>query len=97
MRMRHMTKEQTILFEFIEDLLWYEWDPLGVNGDVLGDNYQSYVPLIFNLAIGDAAAKQIAEKLWSIERETIGVTGDFGKCQRVAHIIVQKKEALLKA
>jgi bacterioferritin-associated ferredoxin len=92
-----MTKEQNILFEFIDDLLRYEWDPLGMNGHGPGDEYESYVPQLFGLAIGNATAEQIAQRLRELETQTIGVAGDFEKCRRLARIIVQKKEALLKA
>lgn len=92
-----MTKEQTLLFEFIDDLLRYEWDPLGLNGAGRGDEYESYVPQLFSMAVGNATAEQIAERLRSIETQHIGVAGDFEKCRRVAQIIVQKKQAVLKA
>ena len=95
MRMRRMTEEQNLLFEFIDDLLWYEWDPIGINGCGPRDEYESYVPQVFNLAIGNATAEQIADRLHCLETETIGVAGDFEKCKRLARIIVQKKEVLL--
>ncbi|MBD0259208.1 MAG: hypothetical protein ICV83_26115 [Cytophagales bacterium] len=90
-----MTREQNLLFEFIEDLLSYEWDPLGLNGFGPRDEYQTYVPQIFGLAVGNATVDQIARKLRSIETEAIGVTGNFEKCKQLARIIVQKKEILL--
>jgi hypothetical protein len=93
--MRRMTREQNVLFEFIEDLLSYEWDPLGLGGFGPRDEYQTYVPQIFGLAIGNTPADQIAQKLRSIETEAIGVTGDFEKCKQLVRIIVQKKETLL--
>lgn len=90
-----MTKEETLLFEFIDDLLRYEWDPLGLNGYGPGDEYASYVPQIFGLAVGNATAEGISGRLRSLETETIGVAGDFEKCKRLARIIVQKKEFFL--
>jgi hypothetical protein len=96
-QMRRMTKEQTLLFEFIEDVLRYEWDPLGMNGYGPGDEYESYVPQVFSLAVGNATAEQIADRLRSLETETLGVAGDFEKCLRVARIIVQKRQAVPKS
>lgn len=90
-----MTREENILFEFIEDLLSYEWDPLGANGGAPGDPYQPYVPELFHLAVGNVTAEQVAERLRSIETQTLGAKGDFEKCKRVARIIVQKKQVLL--
>jgi hypothetical protein len=90
-----MTREETLLFEFIEDLLCYEWDPLGANGGAAVDQYLPYFPQLFQLAVGNATAEQIAGRLRSIETETLGAKGDFEKCKRVARIIVQKKQVLL--
>lgn len=90
-----MTREENALFEFIEDLLGYEWDPLGVHGGAPGDHYQPYVPELFNLAVGNGTAEQIAVRLRCIETETLRAKGDFEECKRLARIIVQKKQALL--
>jgi len=90
-----MTREENLLFEFIEDLLGYEWDPLSINGGAPGDQYQPYVPELFTLAVGNATAEQVAGRLRSIETETLGAKGDFEKCKQVARIIVQKKQVLL--
>ncbi len=95
--MRRMTREQNVLFEFIEDLLSYEWDPLGLGGFGPHDEYQTYVPQIFSLAIGNATAEEIADRLRFLETETIGVAGDFEKCKQLARIIFQKKQSVLKA
>ncbi len=95
--MRRMTKEETLLFEFIDDLLRYEWNPLGLNGYGPGDEYASYVPQIFNLVIDNAPAEQIADRLHVLEIGTMGVAGDFEKCKQLARIIFQKKQAVLKA
>jgi hypothetical protein len=91
-----MTREQNLLFEFIEDLLSYEWDPLGLSGFGPQDEYQTYVPQIFSLTMGNAPAEGIADRLRSLEAETLGVAGDSQKCKRLARLIVQKKESLFK-
>ncbi len=64
-----MTKEQNQLYELINDLLWYEWDPIGINDLAPKDEYQTYVPQIFSLALKNSTAGQIAQNLDPLKRK----------------------------
>lgn len=80
------------LYQEIDELLWNEWDPIGINDFAPRDEYQSYTPLIFRLKRGGAKEDEIAEKLHEIEKETIGVPGNLEKCKNVARKIVELNE-----
>lgn len=93
--MRKMSGEQHQLFVVIDELLWNKWDPIGMKDVLPRDEYESYVPRIFNLTVKNATAEEIAQELSRIENQTIGVSGDLEKCRQVARMIVTKKEELM--
>jgi hypothetical protein len=82
--------EQSSLYKAIDEILWNDWDPIGVKkfGDWPKDEYQSYVPLIFNLKINNADAKVIAQALYEIENDRIGVKGSYEGSLIVAEKII---------
>lgn len=76
-----------VLYQSIDEILWTEWDPIGVNDVAPRDEYQIYTPTILNLKIKGADPETIANKLHDIETKTIGVFGDITKCRTVAEKI----------
>ncbi len=50
-----MSLEHKRLYKFIDELLWSEWDPIGVNEfEEARDEYQSYTHQVFGLKINMA-------------------------------------------
>lgn len=49
-----MTSEQKELYTAIDEILWNDWDPIGVSDIAPRDEYQSYTPTIFSLKINGA-------------------------------------------
>ncbi|MBD0296595.1 MAG: hypothetical protein ICV84_15585 [Flavisolibacter sp.] len=90
-----MSGEQHQLFIVIDDLLWNEWDPIGMKDVLPRYEYESYVPQIFNLTVKNATVEEIAQELSRIETQTIGVEGNLEKCRQVANMIVTKREELM--
>jgi hypothetical protein len=84
-----MTTEHKLIFERIDDLLWLEWDPIGVNDieDARGE-YQSYTPQLFSLKINGAAKETIAKCLYKIETDNMGLLGNIDKCLEIADKIL---------
>jgi hypothetical protein len=72
------------LYQTIDEILWADWDPIGVNEVAPRDEYQRYTPTILNLKIKGADSETIANKLHEIEINTIGVLGNLDKCREVA-------------
>lgn len=79
------------LYQSIDEILWTDWDPIGINEIGPRDEYQNYTPTILNLKIKGVDKETIAKKLFEIETETIGVLGDIEKCRNVADKIVNLK------
>ena len=51
--MKHkLSPKQLELYNFIDKLLYEQWNPIGVDG-LPQDEYSSYVPEIFSIAISD--------------------------------------------
>jgi len=79
------------LYHAIDEILWTDWDPIGVNEIAPRDEYQSYTPTILNLKIKEAGSETIAKKLFEIETQTIGMLGDIERCRNVADKIINLK------
>ena len=78
-----------LVYKKIDDILWFDWDPIGVNKDWPRDEYRSYVPLIFELKKTGAEKQKIAEYLFMLETERMGMGGTFENCLNVADKIIK--------
>lgn len=95
MGMRRLSESQNQLYEFIDVLLWEEWDPIGVNDIAPRDEYQSYTPQLFSLAIKGATIDEIAHELSRIEWEMMGLAGNNQKCKEIAEKISKEAKRLI--
>lgn len=86
-----MTSEHKKLYKAIDEILWKDWDPIGINDIAPRDEYQSYTPTIFGLKINGAGKEAIANKLYEIETVTIGVSGNIDLCRKIAEKIINLK------
>jgi hypothetical protein len=85
-----MTAEHKRLYDGIDEILWNDWDPIGLNNTGPRDEYQAYTPVIFSLKIKGESEEAIAEKLCGLELATIlGVPGNMDRCLQVARKIVE--------
>src|SRR5690606_24998860 len=73
-----------LLYKKIDDILWFDWDPIGINDLAPRDEYQSYVPEIFGLIKSGADKQQIAERLFKLESDNMGMGGSMENCLTVA-------------
>jgi hypothetical protein len=82
-------EEQQRLFKQIDEILWQEWDPIGINeNNNIRDEYQSYTPHIFKLKIQGADKVKIAEHLFQLETISMGLKGSMKRCADVAKKIM---------
>lgn len=83
------TAHDFLLFKRIDDILWFDWDPIGVNDIAPRDEYQSYVPEIFRLLKSNVDKKEIADRLFRLETETMGMVGNMKRCLKIADEILR--------
>ncbi|WP_215239079.1 hypothetical protein [Dyadobacter helix] len=78
------TAKDFLLYKKIDDILWFDWDPIGINEIAPRDEYQAYIPEIFRLVKVKADKQEIADRLYKLECENIGVIGTMEKCLAIA-------------
>ena len=85
-----MTALQKALFNKIDEILWKEWDPIGINdNENIRDEYQTYTPQLFRLKTEGANTTQISEYLYQLETISMGLAGDRQRCEIIARKIAE--------
>jgi hypothetical protein len=80
-----MTSDEEIIYKAIDDILWNDWDPIGINHAIEArDEYSSYVSMIYNLKKSGADVDTIAHQLHSIVTKNIGLFSNIDHCIEVA-------------
>jgi len=77
-----------IIFKKIDDILWYDWDPIGINDVAPRDEYTGYVSGILNLKKEGSDRIKIGKRLLDLETNTIGMPSNLEKCLFVADKIL---------
>lgn len=84
------------LYKAIDEILWNDWDPIGVNKiPKVRDEYKSYLPHIFRLAIEGKGAEHISSSLVATIESNIGLGASKEHCLRVARKIVSAKNQIV--
>ena len=80
----------------VSTILWEKWDPIGVNDGETGlsDEYDSYVPLLVQIAITEATTMPIQEALGIIVTRSMGLARRAEHDLEIAELILQRKEQL---
>ncbi|QYJ94067.1 hypothetical protein [Shewanella spartinae] len=96
---KKLSAKEKVLWKRISEILWKNWDPIGVyeEDSKWDDEYDSYVPHIFRLAIDGCDHIRIAASLTSTIRQNIGLCAkDNNKHDiNVAKLIVAAKQEIL--
>jgi hypothetical protein len=79
------------VYRFIDDVLWNDWDPIGINDCNVDarDEYQCYIVDVLRICKSAENTKTLAEFLYDTELSTMGLTQkrmDF--CHEIAQKIV---------
>lgn len=82
------------VYKKIDDILWFEWDPIGINDISPRDEYQGYVPEIFRLVKTKAGREEIANQLYKFETENMGLQGSFENCLIVADRVLRETQII---
>jgi hypothetical protein len=78
-----------LIYKKIDDILWYDWDPISINDMAPRDEYQSYTPQIFRLKQSGATRQEIAELLLKLQTETMGMSGTIEASLVIADKIIE--------
>jgi hypothetical protein len=84
-----MQPDQVKVYKAIDEILWKEWDPIGINEfEGARDEYQMYLPKAYRLKQENANQETIAQYLFNIEVDRMGLFGNIDNCKRVANLIL---------
>jgi hypothetical protein len=86
-----MLTEHTHIYKAIDEILWNEWDPIGVNNSAPRNEYYGYLPIIFDLKLKNATRESIAQKLFELETKNMGLDGNIDHCRKIADKIISLK------
>ncbi|GGJ06470.1 hypothetical protein GCM10007978_49960 [Shewanella hanedai] len=94
-----LSKKEKELYKRIARILWKDWDPIGVYNeeDEWDDEYDSYVPSVFKLAIENHYSFKISSHLTRMASDNMGLSTKTGNEHdlNVANIIIQAKREIL--
>jgi hypothetical protein len=80
--------------ESIREILFYDWDPIGINDCGPDDEYDSYVGGIYRLLASGADEYKIIERLYQIETNSMGLNGNREYLKSVAEKLIKLNVSL---
>ena len=84
------------LYRQTDEILHYMWDPIGVAGIAQArDEYQSYLPQVFQLVLKNEPKEQIAAYLLDIEENRMGLSPNKEAAMEIAEVLLNTKEAII--
>lgn len=84
-----LTDAQLTLYRAVDEVLHYVWDPIGISSiPQARDEYQSYLPLVFELLNGGQEAEEIAAYLSNITSARMGLSTNIEHDLSVAQLLV---------
>ncbi|MBB2917892.1 hypothetical protein [Cupriavidus alkaliphilus] len=81
------------LYRRVDEVLHYRWDPIGISTVPSARNeYNAYVPHVFELLKEGASAAVITEYLIRVVRARIGMGQELAHTKKVADVLVAWRE-----
>lgn len=91
--MRGATRLRTVLQAYVDEILHWRWDPIGVAGAPRArDEYDSYVPAVVRLLENDASPEEIACHLAHVSGTCMGVGGSVAANLELAEILIDYRD-----
>lgn len=85
------------LYRRVDEVLHYIWDPIGVSDAPMArDEYYSYLPQVFSLLKANANSEQIANYLFEVSTNRMGLNGNRAHDHHVAEVLLDWKEIILE-
>lgn len=92
--MEKRKKKSLEIQESIRQILFYEWDPIGINDVGLDDEYNSYVGGIYRLLASGADEYKIIEHLHQLETTSMHSNGSRDRLKSVAEKLMKLNVSL---
>jgi len=93
---KKLSPDQLKLYKTIDEILWTDWDPIEVNDSPEArDEYQSYLPHIFRLAIEGKDAERISASLIATIETNMGLGANKEHNLNVAKKIINAKKSII--
>ena len=87
-----LSPQQSELYKRIDEILYYKWDPIGISdGDLTRNEYQSYLPQVFKLALENNNPEPIANYLTVITTDNMGLSEEKKRDIKIAKLILKIK------
>lgn len=83
-----MNPEQFQLYKSIDAILWLDWDPIGINQIGVRNEYNSYLPLVYQLKVNGASKIEIANYLDEIITKKMGMESNMELNEQIADKIL---------
>jgi hypothetical protein len=90
-----LSPKQLELYQGIDEILWKDWDPIGVNDTPeVRDEYYSYLPVVYRMALDHASASEIARYLEDVMENSMGLSPGRNLSLPVAEDIIKLRDKL---
>lgn len=91
---KKLPPDQMALYNRIDEILWQDWDPIGVSGiPEARDEYYGYLPQVFSLALANAPAEEIARYLHEVVHQRMGMNSTVSDHLAIAEKIIAARAA----
>jgi hypothetical protein len=60
--------------DYIRQILFYEWDPIGINDSGPTDEYDAYIARVYRLLIEKCSEDDLINYLFKLERDSMGMS-----------------------
>ena len=91
----HLLPKQLELYQGIDEILWNDWDPIGINLlPSSRDEYQDYIPVIFNLVMKNVTSLELEQYLDDVVKNRMGLRSSKKSNKPVAEKIIELKKQL---
>lgn len=86
---------KTKLYKAIDEVLHYLWDPIGISiVPQARDEYYIYSARVYKMITENADEKSIANYLYEVQKERMGLESKVEDCQLIVDIIIDWKTYL---
>ncbi len=93
---KKLNPEEIELYKKIAEVLFNMWDPIGISHEVdVNDEYNEYVPKVFNLLIANEPKEFLIKYLSDVEFNRMGLTPDIRRIQLVVDVLLVHKKKIL--